>query len=344
MTQPTHLLLESRPDALNGAVYDSLPFPNMGTTQEVAFDLGVTARNGDVTLNGLVIKGYHDHQLLFEQRWPAVVILARTGVDDLSIDAGTGLAVRGMQFIFHGHMLLSHLEITAVAKVTRGENAGESTQAVLQIPVNFPHAQTDLHFPLVGPWWTIQASDWTDQHKQEIFSQTYALDFVKLGPDNRFFRGDGRALEDHYSWDQPVYATAGGKVAHVCYDMPDMLPGAVPDPRMYRDDVRRILGNAVAISHANGEFSYFAHLQQASIPVQVGDVVRRGALIGRVGNSGSSPGPHLHFHVMDGPNLFIDKGLPAKFTHFEAGGQWFEQPTTIPTRMIVIGPERKGNE
>jgi hypothetical protein len=44
---------------------------------------------------------------------------------------------------------------------------------------------------------------------------------------------------------------------------------------------------------------------------------------------------------MDGPNLFIDKGLPAKFTHFEAGGQWFDRPTTIPTRMIVIGPERE---
>ena len=260
MPTPTHLQLESRPDALNGAVYDALPFPNMGTTQEAAFDLGITARHGDVTLNGLVIKGYHGHQLLFEQRWPATVILARTGVEELTIPGGTGLAVRGMQFIFHGYMLLSHFEITAVAKVESGENAGESTQAVLQIPVNFPQSQTDLHFPLAGPWWTIQASDWTDQHKQEIFSQTYALDFVKLGTDNRFFSGDGRALEDHYSWDQPVYATAGGKVAYASHDMPDMLPGAYPDPRMFRDDMRRLLGNAVAISHANGEFSYFAHL------------------------------------------------------------------------------------
>lgn len=338
--QPTHMLLESRPNALNGAIYDALPFPNMGMTQEVVFDLGITARNGALTLGGVVIKGYHDHQLLFEQRWPAAIIQARTGEADLHIGAGTGLAVRGLQFLVQGYMRLTHLEITAVAKVEGGEQAGESTQAVLQVPVTFPEQQTDLHFPLAGTWWTIQGADWTDQHKTEPFSQPFALDFVKLGSDNRFFRGDGRALADHYSWDQPVYATAGGKVAYVGYDMPDMLPGAVPDPRMYRDDVRRILGNAVAISHANGEFSYFAHLQQASIPVQVGDMIRRGTLIGRVGNSGNSPGPHLHFHLMDGPNLFIDKGLPAKFTDFEAGGQWFDRPTTIPTRMIVIGPER----
>jgi hypothetical protein len=44
--------------------------------------------------------------------------------------------------------------------------------------------------------------------------------------------------------------------------------------------------------------------------------------------------------VMNGPNLFIDQGLPFKFSHFSAGGQLFEEPTTIPTRMIVVGPDR----
>ena len=210
---------------------------------------------------------------------------------------------------------------------------------MLQIPVDYHEIQTDLHFPLRGAWWAIQAADWSDQHKQEVFSQTYAIDFVKLGTDNQFFCNGGMQLEDHYSWDQPVYATAGGKVAHICYDMPDLMPGATPDPHMFREDARRILGNAVALSHANGEFSYFAHLQQASIQVKEGDLIRRGTLLGRVGNSGRSPGPHLHFQLMEGPNLFIDQGLPVKFSHFSAGGQFFEQPMTIPTRMIVTGPD-----
>ena len=209
---------------------------------------------------------------------------------------------------------------------------------MLQIPVVTHEQQTDLHFPLRGAWWAIQAADWSDQHKQEAYSQPFALDFVKLGVESRFFGGSGMNLADHYSWNQPVYATAGGKISMVIADMPDLAPGTPPSPDMFGDDARRLLGNAVALSHANGEFSYFGHLRQGSLAVREGDVVRRGALLGHVGNSGSSPGPHLHFHLMEGPNLFIDRGLPVAFSHFEAGGQFFTAPVTVPTRMIVQGP------
>jgi len=330
------LQVESRPARLIAARYEQLPFPTLGPVQEVAFDLGLTARGETVTLSGMVIKGYNGHQLLFEQRWPARIIQKRTGEENLTIPAGTGLAIRSLHFMLHGYEPLTMVEVTVVGKV---ESSEQSIQSLLQIPVVYPDAKTDLHFPLQGTWWAIQAADWSDQHKQEVFSQTYALDFVKLGADNQFFRNRGMQLEDHYSWQQPVYATAGGKVAHVCYDMPDLPPGAMPDPRMFRDDPRRLLGNAVAISHGNGEFSYFAHLQQASIQVHEGDLIRRGTLIGLIGNSGRSPGPHLHFQLMEGPNLFIDQGLPVKFSHFSAGGQFFEQPMTIPTRLIVTGPD-----
>ncbi|MEZ4865395.1 MAG: M23 family metallopeptidase [Caldilineaceae bacterium] len=330
------LHMESRPARLIAARYGELPFPTLGPMQEVVFDLGMTAVRETITLQGVVIKGYNDHQLLFEQRWPARMIRQRAGEEDLTIPVGTGLALQSMHFMLHGYEPLTLVEITAVGKV---EADGQQTQSVLQLPVVSHENKTDLYFPLRGAWWVIQGSDWSDRHKQEAFSQTYALDFVKLGSDNLFFCQSGMALEDHYSWDQPVYATAGGKVAYVCYDLPDLQPGLPADPRMFREDPRRLLGNAVAISHANGEFSFYGCLQQASLQVAEGELIRRGALLGRVGNSGNTPGPHLHFHLMEGPNPFIDQGLPAKFSHFIAGGQYFAQPITIPTRMIVIGPE-----
>jgi hypothetical protein len=47
---------------------------------------------------------------------------------------------------------------------------------------------------------------------------------------------------------------------------------------------------------------------------------------------------------MEGPHLFIDQGLPARFRNFEAGGAWFSEPTFIPTRLIVFGPDARSEE
>ncbi len=331
--------IESRPATIIAAEYRKLPFPALDAMQEVAFDLGITATDSALEIVGVVFQGYHEHQLLFEQRWPARIIRSRLGEQNLRIETGTGLALRSLHFQLHAHELLTTLEVVVLAQKDGQE---ELEHATLEIPVRFHSGKTRLHLPLAGAWWVIQGADWSDRHKQEVFSQAYALDFARLGADNRTFAGRGVALEDHYSWGQPVYAAAGGKVAAVIFDLPDAPPGVLADPRMFRDDPRRTLGNAVAVSHGNGEFSYYACMQQASLAVNEGQVIKRGALLGRVGNSGLSPGPHLHFHLAEGPHPFIDQGLPAQFSHFWAGGQYFEQPVTIPTRMIVIGDERNG--
>lgn len=55
------------------------------------------------------------------------------------------------------------------------------------------------------------------------------------------------------------------------------------------------LGNCVIIDHGNGFESYYAHL--SVISVSAGDSVARGAVIGKVGNTGRSTGPHLHLEL-----------------------------------------------
>ncbi len=52
-------------------------------------------------------------------------------------------------------------------------------------------------------------------------------------------------------------------------------------------------GNWVRVAHANGESTIYAHLQ--SLAVKVGQTVDQGALLGLLGTSGNSTGPHLHF-------------------------------------------------
>jgi murein DD-endopeptidase MepM/ murein hydrolase activator NlpD len=54
-------------------------------------------------------------------------------------------------------------------------------------------------------------------------------------------------------------------------------------------------GNAVALDHGDGSETRYAHL--SSLAVGAGDVVRQGDVIGYVGSTGASTGPHLHFEL-----------------------------------------------
>ena len=54
-------------------------------------------------------------------------------------------------------------------------------------------------------------------------------------------------------------------------------------------------GLHIIISHGNGYSTFYAHLSAVSI--SSGATVAKGQAIGRVGNSGHSTGPHLHFEI-----------------------------------------------
>ena len=60
-------------------------------------------------------------------------------------------------------------------------------------------------------------------------------------------------------------------------------------------------GNTVTILHPDGLKSGYGHLRDPAV-VNVGDVVVQGQLIGIVGSTGASTGPHLHLWMGDGPN------------------------------------------
>lgn len=75
----------------------------------------------------------------------------------------------------------------------------------------------------------------------------------------------------------PVVASDGGTVAVAGW----------PDNYGY--------GNRVVVDHGNGYQTLYAHL--SNIYVSVGQVVSRGQVIGQMGSTGRSTGPHLHFEI-----------------------------------------------
>ena len=69
-----------------------------------------------------------------------------------------------------------------------------------------------------------------------------------------------------------------------------------------------------------------------SVAVRVGDTVREGDILGRVGHTGNSTAPHLHFQLMDSPEPLTAKGVPCAFRAYEVEerGQWHVVTDAIP--------------
>lgn len=74
-------------------------------------------------------------------------------------------------------------------------------------------------------------------------------------------------------------------------------------------------GNMVRIDHGNGFQTRYLHLAYGTVNVNVGDKVKRGQILGFMGNTGNAFGAHLHFEVLkDGnrinPTEYLDKDFP----------------------------------
>jgi murein DD-endopeptidase len=120
-----------------------------------------------------------------------------------------------------------------------------------------------------------------------------------------------------YGYGAEVLSVADGVISYVQDGIPENVPradGQIVMPLPLTNAT--VSGNWVALDLWGGRYAFYAHLQPGSIRVRVGQRVRRGEVIGLLGNSGNSVGPHLHFHVGDGNSLNGSEGQPYVFERF----------------------------
>ena len=146
--------------------------------------------------------------------------------------------------------------------------------------------------------------------------ESFAIDWARLR-DGQPFAGDGARPEDWYGFGAEVLAVADGTVVAIQEGYPEEIPlqpvTHVTTPEDYG-------GNAITLEIASGVYAYYAHLEPGSITVAVGDQVTTGQVLGLLGNTGNSSGPHLHFGLSDDPNPLIGESLPMAFDHWTLQG------------------------
>jgi hypothetical protein len=215
-----------------------------------------------------------------------------------------------------------------------------------------------VDFPLRGEW----AAANTPAHKipshgTDQLGQRYAYDLVRIDSRKGFHLHPAGTVRSYliggrtsecYGWGQPVHAAFDGEVVeatdgvrerawlHVVRELALVLKTTVAfNPE--KQGLDRVLGNHV-IMRMDTIYALYAHLAPGSVAVETGQTVRTGDVIGRVGHTGNSTAPHLHFQLMDSTDVLKAGGIPCAFREYEVdrAGRWDRVERGIPRKTDRI--------
>jgi hypothetical protein len=199
------------------------------------------------------------------------------------------------------------------------------TVAPLEITNNLPH----IGPPLEGKGWVAVngCCGGTAVHRASslscnggiYFSQRFAIDWMLLDSGGRLMNGDVGDVHSYPDYGAKVLAVADGTVVGMLNDLNDQKPGDLPDPKTIT--LENVDGNHIVLDLGNGVYAFYAHLQKGSVNVTVGDRVKRGQVLAKLGNTGNTSGPHLHFHLMEGSSVLCSNGMPYAMDSFSLAGQ-----------------------
>jgi hypothetical protein len=212
---------------------------------------------------------------------------------------------------------------------------------------------TIVEFPLRGEW-TVERTPAhrIPSHGTDILGQRYAYDFIRtdgragshVHPAGRLrWLVIGGRTQDCYGWGEPVHAATDGEVVVAVDGVAERQWvhvvreswAALKTVRQYRrsNDPIPLAGNHVMIRTTNA-LSLYAHLAPGSVAVTAGQHVSVGDVIGRVGHTGNSTAPHLHFQLMDSADAQRARGIPCAFVEYsvQRNGRWESIHNGIPQR------------
>jgi murein DD-endopeptidase len=180
--------------------------------------------------------------------------------------------------------------------------------------------------PLRGSGWVAgNGPSNTSMHRRNVFpfsnrttiSERFAIDFIRVGDDGMAMKGDKSKNDSFHSYGADVFSVADGVVWAMHDGMADNEPFLKPAAQTEETSG----GNYVTVDMGHGRFAFYAHLKPNTVRVKQGERVRRGEVLGKLGNSGNSDVPHLHFQISDAGKPGQGEGLPFVFESFQLLGK-----------------------
>ncbi|MDY0254320.1 MAG: urea transporter [Tenuifilaceae bacterium] len=153
-------------------------------------------------------------------------------------------------------------------------------------------APNPIHLPFFGEWVVTQGHNGEYTHKN---SWRHAWDFEMIDDEGKTYKNSGDFPDDYYCYDKNIVAPADGIIEEIIDDVADNVIG--------EKNLEHNWGNTIVIKHSDYLYSKLSHLKPKSIEVKVGQKVKRNDLLGKCGNSGNSPYPHLHFQLQETPHI-----------------------------------------
>lgn len=215
-----------------------------------------------------------------------------------------------------------------------------------------PPAALEIAPPVTGRWSALNSpADKVPSHGTHSLGQTYAIDIVAEPEEGRkrpafaWLWPVARGNHAFPAFGAPLLAVADATVVHAEGGQRDHLSRNSLAALLYLMIVegivrslggaRRIVGNHIVLDLGEGTYALYAHVQQGSLAVRAGAEVRAGQVMARCGNSGNSTEPHVHFQLMDGPDLAVARGVPFRWQGIgvPANGETFtveEEVSPVP--------------
>ncbi len=123
----------------------------------------------------------------------------------------------------------------------------------------------------------------------------YAFDFIRFSEDGETCRGSFSENANWLTYGSEVLAVADARVAAIQVGIPDSPP--LNPARLDNLTGKTLGGNYIILDLGKDIYAFYGHLKPGSLLVREGDTVKKGQVIGQIGNSGNSDIPHLHFQV-----------------------------------------------